>query len=155
MFSLRKIFLLFIPLFLVNSTLPMWRQATAMQSRNLLATRTTASQSRSLAPRFANRATTTRTAALFTQARRPATRVVAQRATTPPVRRRVFNSQRTNQSWFDWDKWKRSAWAIGAFALGIGVHQSQHILIEIRRLEKSGMSIYRMMIGPSHYEIKM
>lgn len=37
----------------------------------------------------------------------------------------------------------------------IKIKQCQHILIEIRRLEKSGMSIYRMMIGPSHYEIKM
>ena len=122
MVTLKKIFLAFLPLFVINSTLPMWRRTATSQSRNLT-TRTATTRSRSLAPSFANRGATTRTAALFTQARRPVTRVVAQRATTPPVRRRVFSSQRTNtkQSWFDWSKWKRSAWAIGTFALGTGI----------------------------------
>ncbi len=124
MFTFRKIFLLFLPLFVINSSLPMWRGATAMQSRNLLATRTTASRSRSLAPRFANRAIT-RTAALFTQARRPVIRRIVAQRTTAPIRRRVFSSQRTtNKSWFDWSKWKRRVWAIGAFVLGAGISQN-------------------------------
>ncbi len=123
MFSLRKIFLAFVPLFMINSALPMFRRATTTQNRNLLATRTVTTRSRS----FANRTVTRRTAALFKQTKTPITRIVAQRTTTP-VHRSTFSSQRANHSWFDWGKFKKRTWAIGAFALGYKVSQKNNIL---------------------------
>ena len=115
----KKLLLFFIPLFIVNATLPMWRQAAMAQTRNL-----------------GSRAA--RTTALLTHARRPTTRLITQRTITPtPIRKRVFNSQRAQNraSWFDWSKWKKNACAVGTAVFGVGIGWAYNNTITFHKVE--------------------
>ncbi len=124
MLNLKKTYLALMPVFLISSTLPMWRRLT------------TTSHSRTLAPRVTNRTTARRAATLLVPRSRQLTRIVAQRQNTPvqnrrlnslrsilqrptPVRTRAFSS-RSNNSWFNWANWKRKIFAGSALALGVG-----------------------------------